>query len=248
MSDIRVLLADDEITILQGIRELYNWKENGFEIINTAMDGITALNLTMELKPDLLIIDINMPLMSGLEVVSQVKEYLPDTMVMIMSGYSDAHYMRQAIQCQVFDYILKPVMTDDLQKTLQRAKLQLMNRSCHSEQVKEEPEKTQTVSQQMVAYLNEHISEDISLQTLAEVFHLNPSYVSQYFKKETGMNYSTYLSELRMQKAKKLLRMTDLSITQIAEQAGFHDYRLFSRTFKQAAGVTPSQYRLGNDA
>ena len=98
----------------------------------------------------------------------------------------------------------------------------------------------------MVKYLNENIAEEITLQMLAEKFHMNASYVSQYFKKETGMNLSTYLSRIRIQKAEQLLRTTEKSINEIAEQVGFRDYRFFSRTFKQVTGLTPSQFRAGS--
>lgn len=248
MKNIRVLLADDEITILQGLKCIYDWNKNGFEIVGTAMDGMTALNLALELKPDLILIDINMPLMSGLDVADRISKVMPETLIVIISGYSDAHYMRRAIQYKVFDYVFKPVRTDDLESTLAKAQLQILS---HMKQKEEDvpmqkEEKKVSAAQQMVKYINEHLSEEITLQMLADVFHMNASYVSQYFKKETGMNLTTYISRLRIQKAEHLLRTTEKSITEIAEAVGFHDYRFFSRSFKQMTGFTPSQFRAGN--
>lgn len=250
MKNIRVLLADDEITILQGLQCIYDWNKNGFEIVGTAMDGMTALNLALELKPDLILIDINMPLMSGLDVADRISKEMPETLIMIISGYSDAHYMRRAIQCKVFDYIFKPVRTDDLAATLAKAQLQILSHMKQEEEsqkfsVKKEEKKISAV-QQMVKYINENLAEEITLQTLAEMFHMNANYVSQYFKKETGMNLTTYISRLRIQRAEHLLRTTEKSITEIAEAVGFHDYRFFSRSFKQMTGFTPSQFRAGN--
>ena len=120
-----VLIADDEITVLQGLKQLYAWEENGFQIVGEAMDGISALNQALEKNPEIVLMDINMPLMSGLDVVARINEALPETIVLMISGYNDAFYMRQAIRCRVFDYIIKPICFDDLSEALARARMHL---------------------------------------------------------------------------------------------------------------------------
>ena len=92
-------------------------------------------------------------------------------------------------------------------------------------------------------YLQEHLAEEISLSILAEQFHLNPQYISQLFKSEIGVNFLAYLTNIRMERAKKLLLSTALSIGEISEQLGFGDYRVFTKVFKKSEGITPSQYR-----
>lgn len=242
-----VMLADDEITVLQGLRQLYDWEGNGFQIVGEAMDGIAALNMALEKKPEIVLMDINMPLMSGLDVVARINESLPDTVVMMISGYNDAFYMRQAIRCRVFDYIVKPICFGDLSESLGRARMQLLSgKRREAPQIQQEPEQ-QPVIRQMVAYLNEHISEEVSLRRLSGIFHMNASYISQFFKNETGMNYSAYLLMLRLNRAKALLKGTDKSVGEVAQTVGFRDYRVFSRAFKQETGLTPSQYRAQKD-
>ena len=211
------------------------------------MDGIAALNMALEKKPEIVLMDINMPLMSGLDVVARINESLPDTVVMMISGYNDAFYMRQAIRCRVFDYIVKPICFDDLSESLGRARMQLLSgKRREAPQIQQEPEQ-QPVIRQMVAYLNEHISEEVSLRRLSGIFHMNASYISQFFKNETGMNYSAYLLMLRLNRAKALLKGTDKSVGEVAQTVGFRDYRVFSRAFKQETGLTPSQYRAQKD-
>ena len=83
----------------------------------------------------------------------------------------------------------------------------------------------------------------MSLTVLAEVFHLSPQYISQLFKNEIGVGFLAYLTNIRMEKAKKLLLATSLSIAEVAEQSGYGDYRVFTKVFKKAEGITPSQYR-----
>ena len=92
-------------------------------------------------------------------------------------------------------------------------------------------------------YLQEHLAEEISLSVLAEQFHLNPQYISQLFKSEIGVNFLAYLTNIRMEKAKKLLLTTSASIAEVAERSGYGDYRVFTKVFKKSEGITPSQYR-----
>lgn len=216
MQNTTVLIVDDEITVLQGLKNLFDWEKNGYTIIGEAMDGISALNLALEIKPDIVLMDINMPLMSGLDVVSRIKESLPRTVIIMISGYSDAHYMRQAIRHGVFDYILKPIIFDDLSETLERARMHIFGEN-RNESVEAQPEQDKTVIQQLVSYINNHISEGVSLKVLSNMFHMNPNYISQYFKNETGMNYSAYLLMLRINKAKNLLINSDRSVAEVAQ-------------------------------
>ena len=85
----------------------------------------------------------------------------------------------------------------------------------------------------------------MSLSVLAEEFHLNPQYISQLFKNEIGVGFLAYLTNIRMEKAKKLLLSTSLSIGEISEQSGYGDYRVFTKVFKKSEGITPSQFRRG---
>ena len=95
----------------------------------------------------------------------------------------------------------------------------------------------------LTRYLQEHLKEEISLSVLAEEFHLNPQYISQLFKNEIGVNFLTYLTNIRLEHAKKLLISTSLPIAEVSEQSGYGDYRVFTKVFKKNEGITPSQYR-----
>lgn len=96
----------------------------------------------------------------------------------------------------------------------------------------------------IMKYLNDHFQEDISLKRLSETLHLNPSYISQLIKNETGATYTQYVTELRMNKAKELLKTTKLSLAEVSEAVGFNDYFYFIKKFKREVGVTPGKYLL----
>ena len=91
--------------------------------------------------------------------------------------------------------------------------------------------------------MQEHLSEEISLSVLADEFHLNPQYISQLFKNEIGVGFLAYLTNIRIEKAKKLLLSTAVSVTEIASRSGYSDYRVFTKVFKKTEGITPSQFR-----
>lgn len=99
---------------------------------------------------------------------------------------------------------------------------------------------------QMIAYINEHYTQDISLTQMGEELHLNNNYLSQIFKRETGITFSKYIVNLRIEKAKELLATGNYSIGKTAQEVGFNDYFYFLKTFKRITGMTPRQYCMGD--
>lgn len=237
---LRVLLVDDEIMIRQGFRKLFNWDEHDCQVIDEAADGAQALNKIDSLVPDLVIMDINIPIINGLKVIEQAKAKHPNMAFIIVSGYDDFAWCRQALRLQITDYILKPVDYQEFGKCIDRLKISLYeNRVASQETTSDE----QRPILKITTYLQEHLAEDISLSLLSQQFHLNPQYISQLFRSEIGVNFLTYLTDIRLDHARKLLISTDLSITDIAMESGYSDYRVFTKVFKKAEGITPSRYR-----
>ncbi len=205
MKKLRVLLVDDEIMIREGFKRLFDWEAHDCEVVGEAADGMEALAQIDALLPDIAIMDINIPIMNGLKVIQLSRMKHPDIAFVIVSGYDDFAYCREALRLQITDYILKPVNYEEFGSCIDNLK--------------------------------------ISLNLLAEEFHLSPQYISQLFKSEIGVNFLTYLTNLRMERAKKLLLSTALPVSEVAEQSGYGDYRVFTKAFKKSEGVTPSQYR-----
>ena len=108
---------------------------------------------------------------------------------------------------------------------------------------REEAAINRDVMPRALSYVRSHFVERISLDEVARVVHLSPSYFSRLFKAETGRTFSEYLQALRIEQAKSFLRRKDCSMTDIAEQTGFFDQSHFIKSFKQATGVTPGLYR-----
>lgn len=241
MKKLQVLLVDDEIMIREGFKQLFDWNAHGCEVAGEASDGLEALTQIDRLCPDIVIMDINIPIMNGLKVIQLSRIRHPDTAFVIVSGYDDFSYCREALRLQITDYILKPVNYEEFGNCIDSLKISLFEKHVSADSEPEKQEERAITG--ITRYLQENLAEEMSLSVLAEEFHLNPQYISQLFKNEIGVNFLAYLTNIRMEKAKKLLLSTALSVAEIAEQSGYGDYRVFTKVFKKNEGITPSQYR-----
>ena len=120
---ISVYIADDEVWITIGLKKLIQKSGLPFEVIGEAHNGVTTLEDIKTLKPDVLFTDIRMPGLSGLEVMSYISEHQFATKVVLISGYAEFEYARQAMLCGAFDYLLKPIQQETLNKSLPLLKL-----------------------------------------------------------------------------------------------------------------------------
>ena len=239
MKKLRALLVDDEIMIREGFKHLFDWEAHDCQVVGEAADGMEAMNQIDALQPDIVIMDINIPIMNGLKVIQCSRMKHPEIAFVIVSGYDDFSYCREALRLKITDYILKPVNYEEFGACIDNLKIALFRQQLPQEETQGEERPIMAITR----YLQEHLSEDISLSVLAEEFHLSAQYISQLFKSEIGVNFLAYLTNIRMERAKKLLLSTALSIGEISEQLGFGDYRVFTKVFKKSEGVTPSQYR-----
>lgn len=240
MKKLNVLLVDDEIMIREGFKRLFDWESHGCQVAGEAVDGMEALAKIDSLKPDIVVMDINIPIMNGLKVIELSRIKHPDTAYIIVSGYDDFSYCRQALRLQITDYILKPVNYEEFGACIDSLKISMFEQKVSSEEPVSQGERTIAG---ITRFLQEHLEEDLSLAVLSEEFHMNAQYISQLFKNEIGVNFLAYLTGIRMERAKKLLLSTPLSIAEISEKSGYGDYRVFTKVFKKTEGVTPSQYR-----
>ena len=240
MNNLRVLLVDDEIMIREGFKRLFDWQAHNCEVVGEAADGMEALAQIDALRPDIVIMDINIPIMNGLKVIQLSRIKHPEIAFVIVSGYDDFSYCREALRLQITDYILKPVDYEEFGSCIDNLKISLFEQRVAAEEPAAQEERTINC---LTRYLQEHLAEEVSLSVLAEQFHLNPQYISQLFKSEIGVGFLTYLTNIRMEKAKELLSGSGLSMKEICAQVGYADPNYFSRTFKKNVGLTPTEYK-----
>ena len=241
MKKLRVLLVDDEIMIREGFKKLFDWEAHGCEVAGEAADGMEALSRIDTLRPDIVIMDINIPIMNGLKVIQMTRLKHPDIAFIIVSGYDDFSYCREALRLKITDYILKPVNYEEFGTCIDNLKISMFTNHIRNQAEDEKFEERPIHS--IMRFMQEHLKEDVSLSMLSDEFHMNPQYISQLFKSEMGVGFLAYLTNIRMEHAKKLLLASSLSIGEISEESGYGDYRVFTKAFKKSEGVTPSQFR-----
>lgn len=245
MSRKKILIVDDEAIVREGLKKCLDWEEHGLEIAAVAENGARALEYVREQLIDIVITDIKMPMMDGLELLRKSKEIRPDTIFLILSGYDDFEYARQALRYGADDYILKPIKEEEL--------LDSLNRICEKYFPEEftslslRPEQYSGTVRQIISYVDMNMEEtELSLKQIADnVLFMSSSHLSRLFLKETGYKFSTFLTIKRMEKAKRLIcQNRDITVYEVAEQTGFgNNPQYFSTVFKKYFGKSPTELR-----
>ncbi|WP_139187854.1 response regulator transcription factor [Bacillus tuaregi] len=248
-----IVVVDDEPTTRQGLqRTLERWN-NGEFTIHTATSGKEVLQLAKEKRIHILLSDIRMPEMTGLQLLKNIKEMGINPVVIVISAYSEFEYAQEAIRLGVVNYLLKPVgkkkLIDAVEDAVQVLEKQL--RVGVIEKVVDEKiadantkiDSTKDTIRAAIAYIDQHLKHEINQKDVAGHIHLNPSYFSVLFKEQVKLTFSEYVTRRRIQRAKELMISTNLPINEIAEEVGYKTSKYFIKLFKENEGVTPSAYR-----
>ncbi len=243
----KVFIADDEALVIDSLKFGIEWEVYNCEVAGQALDGDEALKGILEIKPDIVFIDIRMPGMSGLEVIRSAREIHENMQFVVVSGYSEFEYAKKAIEYGVIGYCLKPFDEEEIAKMLQKAikaaedvekTAVRLNPRSDIERVKNNTFKA------ILVYINENYNKaPITVQELALKFSMNQSYLSQLFKKELNTTFTDYVNKLKITQALELLKDMSLNINEVAERSGYSDYFYFAHTFKKLVGKTPTQCR-----
>ncbi|MDQ1912764.1 response regulator [Paenibacillus sp. GD4] len=244
----KVLLVDDERWVRTSLRKTMERMELPFEVVQESANGLEARDWLERNEVDLVMTDIRMPVMDGLQLVRFVHELERPPEVVIVSGHDEFSYAQQAMKYGVSEYMLKPVTEEDLETCLTGLRKKLLKKQAALEsQGDGDAVDTREMStiEQVIHFVKSRLPGEVSLQEAAGAVFLNPSYLSQLFKQEMKVNFVDYVLTLRMEEARRLLRTTSLRISDIAERVGYADISYFSNTFKRLLGETPSEFRKG---
>lgn len=245
---VKVIVAEDEELILNHIIKNIQQIDLEFVIVGAAQNGKQALEMIEEFSPDLLLTDIRMPVIDGLELLKNVALNYPYIKTIVISGYSEFDYAKQAIKYGVNDYLLKPLELEELRKALAKIKISLeaetnffKHRLLKNAPGSNSPEEIVAI---VIQFIKENFTREINLNSLAKNFNFNASYLSKLFKKYHNETPVKYLLNLRINEAKHLLRSRpELDIKAIGELVGYPDQFYFSRIFKHMTGKSPSEFR-----
>lgn len=248
MRTYSILLVDDEDFAIRGIEQGVEWAKIRISKVYKAHTVGSAIRMLESMQIDIVLTDIEMPNGTGLELISWIKQNMPDTICIFYTCHAEFSYAQKAVQLGVLDYLLKPVPYAELEKILQRAVslIEQKNKEKKMMEVYQEeiPEsETETVVENVKSYILEHISEDLHRDEIAKAFFLNPDYLARIFKKKEQMTIVAYITMKRMTLAKKLLEFTNLTITEIGCRVGIPDISYFIKKFKAVYDMTPQQFR-----
>lgn len=246
-----VIIAEDEELILNNLVQKINAHPQ-FKVAQKAQTGTQALEMVKETPPVLLITDIRMPMMDGMELLTRTRELYPDIKFTIISGFSDFEYAREAIHLKVYDYLLKPVSQNDIHLMLTRLQKDLeLEKGDYQSYFSETYVHTAPaeIAGLLHEFINTHYQSPLNLNLIAQTMHYSQGYLSKVFLREYHCTPIKYLNQVRFQKAcYLLLHNPELTINQIAELTGYEDQGYFSKTFKKNMGLSPLQYRKNNSA
>ena len=239
----RLLIVDDEARIRSGLAEHFPWNDLGFIVAGTSPNGKEAEAFVRASPVDVVLTDIRMPILDGLELAERLAEGFPEITIVLLSGYTDFEYARRALLYSVKHYLLKPVKYDELVAVFAkiRRKLDAAGAEGRGEAAKGRYDK---IVETVKAYVRENLLT-ASLEGAAEKVELSPNYLSMIFKQRTGMNFSDYLLEVKMGNAAVLLGDVRLKIYEISEAVGYDNPKNFARAFKRSLGKSPRRFREG---
>lgn len=255
---MRLLFCEDEYLTRFGVMQTTPWQEIGISQVECAKNGQEGMDMLVS-HPDILLTDIRMPFITGLDIAARLKEMDPDSEVIIMSSYSDKEYLKKAIVLSTVAYIEKPLNLEELKAALKNAvarrRQTLSLRAWEKEQKQkhtfsclpdpETPGFSHATRIVLREIQNRYADVNLSVDSLAEAVHFSPVYLGTSFKEETGFNIRPLITAVRIEAACQLLRETNLPIAQIARQTGFNSANYFAKQFRQNKKTTPNEYREG---
>lgn len=227
-----VLVVEDELIIRKGLIRQVPWTEYGCVVKGEASNGREGIHQIETLRPQIVITDVRMPVMDGLEMIRLTKERYPYRAIVI-SGYSDYEYVRKALSLSVADYLLKPVDLTQLGCLLRRNVAQL-----------EETERNIPLAVLAATWIREHINDVPTPKQVAETFAVSEDHLSRLVKREYGVTLHEYTTRARLNYAAELLSSSPgMKVYEAGEAAGYPDYKYFHAVFTRYFGVSPTDYR-----
>ena len=248
-----ILIVDDEPRTRQGLQKtLETWANGKYQLL-TSSNGEDAMEVMRQQKVHILITDIRMPEITGLQLLKIATEQNMHPVIIVISAYSEFEYAQEALRLGVINYLLKPISKKVLIEAVEGAvqALEKQERAGLIEKVVDKKlvdANTQNPSNHVpirkaIDYINNHLQNELTQKEVADHIHLNASYLSVLFKEHVKLTFSEYVTRRRIQRGKELLMSTNLPINDIAEQSGYKTAKYFIKIFRELEGMTPSAYR-----
>ena len=240
---INIVICDDNESTANMISDTIDWKALNCTVKAVEYDGNLGLNSIRKFQPQLIITDINMPGIDGLEMIKQAQIINPSVKFIFITAHDNFKYAHEAVKLHAFDYILKPFARRELVYTISRVVKEITEDGSSKNISSSKTADIPMNIQRMIKYMENKLSDDINLEMLSDEFGISSSHISRSIKQYTGKSYNQFLIQLRIDKAKFLLTDPRLNISEISNMVGYRNYITFYKVFSRECGLSPSEFR-----
>jgi len=255
---MNLLMVDDEIVTIKGILRGIKWEQLSFDEVRHATSSGEAKEIFQTTDIDIILCDIEMPDENGIKLLEWIREHNYETECIFLTCHDEFDFARNALKLKGMDYLLKPIPYSELQEILKKAIDKIKEKQIsiqyekygknQLEQIKKIAEENDTkpngkvIVEKIKQYISDHLQDELSAEMLAKQVYVSTDYLFYLFKKEET-TLVEYITNVRMFYAAELLKDSSLSIGRVAMSVGYSNYCYFSKVFKKAYGITPSQYQ-----
>lgn len=241
---MRILLVDDEPMELELLRMVLLELNGRWESIDVALDGKKAVEIVSQSRPDVIFMDVKMPILNGIAAGKLIKDQWPGIEIVIVSAYDDFSFARDALEIGAVSYLLKPVERAEVEKVLMKLLMRSRGGLPGSAAGDKADAPGEDALTQILQYIANHLHEDLSLRSIAKRVNFHPTYVSRMFKREFGIGVSEYVTRARIRHAQFLLiRHPKMPIQEVAACSGFGSQHYFTTVFRSLENLTPTEFR-----
>ena len=251
----KLLVAEDELIERKVLCKTLQKYLGDLITLYEAKNGREAMELFAREAPQVAVLDIEMPGATGLDVARKIRETDKNCAILFLTGFDKFAYARQAISVRAMDYLLKPYNEQELvfaveeaiRQVTAQAPVRRMPEPAPAEPVRREEDedvRTAIIRAEISSFIDAHYREDISMQDAAAALRYSDAYFCKLFKQCFKVNFSAYLNEYRVNKARQLMLDPRLNMKDIGAAVGYSDANYFTRVFKRLTGQTPSEYRM----
>lgn len=233
---MNLLIADDENLELKVLEKTVKKHFVDELEIFAAGNGRKASQICDEVKPDIALLDIEMPGMNGIELAKYIKEKNMECIIIFITAYDRFDYAIEAMHIKAFDYLLKPWKEEKL--------CELINTAIENVRSVQKTDSIVHSQKDIIKdYIDRNYKKDISAKDVAGILGYSDVYFSKVFKQLFDDNFINYLTKIRIDRAKLLLKDVSFNIKEVGKSVGYADSNYFTKVFKRSIGMSPSEYR-----
>lgn len=239
---MRLMIVEDEQRARRGLKSIINTVTQEHEVVAEASNGQSALELLKAIKVDVVFTDIKMPFMDGLSLIREVRNLGLDTKFVIITAYEEFEYARKAISLGVTDYLVKPLIMEDITGVLETLSVKENKKQESTVSLCSRYPDVHPVVSRALKRIESGYAEALGLKEISKELEVSPEYFSSLFKKNTGESFVRFIRNYRIEIAKTFYCFGNVPKDEVPYKVGFSDEKYYKRVFKEVVGTSVSEF------